>query len=261
MYKVPPLVNGRVGGVYQLNTGACNAVGYGTPNIVGVRMRQPSWDWIAQVGCPDTFALFASGELKLREGLLAAWFIVLAELRPLNPRRKPIELDERKGILTVKHTLRLQTAYQWARCERHKVLRKGVASCEDPEILGERDWWMAIGGNGSQQSICRQRLADWRRREQWRGRAWWKIKDLLFERGDWEESEPVMMLCSRPSPRSLRLLAWCGERMRKLWLERVIGRRQLCEDCRAGNSQIARMDQNKNNGWRDDEGMIEGKVL
>lgn len=61
MYKVPPLVNGRVGGVYQLNTSACNAVGYGNPNNVCVRMRQPSWDWITRVGDTDTFALFASG--------------------------------------------------------------------------------------------------------------------------------------------------------------------------------------------------------
>lgn len=45
MYEVPPLVNRRVGGVYQLNTSACNAVGYPDPNNVCVHMRQPSWDW------------------------------------------------------------------------------------------------------------------------------------------------------------------------------------------------------------------------
>ena len=42
MYRAPPLVNQRVGGVYQLNTSACNAVGYSDPIIVWVRMRQPS---------------------------------------------------------------------------------------------------------------------------------------------------------------------------------------------------------------------------
>lgn len=56
MYKVPRLVNGRVGGVYQLNTSACNAVGYGNPNNVCVRMRQPSGigllEWVVQTLLP-----------------------------------------------------------------------------------------------------------------------------------------------------------------------------------------------------------------
>ena len=61
MYNEIPVVNRRVGvgGVYQLNTSACNAVGYSNPNKVGVQMRQPSWDWTVRVGCTDSLALFA----------------------------------------------------------------------------------------------------------------------------------------------------------------------------------------------------------
>ena len=56
MYHAPPLVNQRVGGVYQLNTSACNAVGYSDPKLSAgrcdSRLGIGLFEWVVQLILP-----------------------------------------------------------------------------------------------------------------------------------------------------------------------------------------------------------------